>query len=70
MFKKMKIVLLASLFGFASSVFADPPVNDGNGNITCDPGCTSLTCSGSFCIICNPEGCIGYDDEAPSIGDE
>ena len=59
MFKKMKIVLLASLFGFASSVFADPPVNDG-GNITCDPGCDYFECGAVWCTVCNADGCVSW----------
>lgn len=57
--KKIKVVTVLFLIAlFSAAVYADRPKGDGNGGVSCDPGCHRFECHpNGDCIACNDHGC-------------
>lgn len=49
------VLVLAS-----NNILSDPPQGDGDGGVVCQPPCDVFVCSGSFCTVCNADGCLTF----------
>jgi hypothetical protein len=59
--KKMRLALFIYISSFGMA-FADTPTSGGDGSVKCNPGCTTLECSGGICKACNSNGCVYFKD--------
>jgi hypothetical protein len=56
--KAFRKALVYVFLATSALAYADAPQSDGNGGVTCNPGCGGMSCSGDICTVCNSQGCV------------